>query len=70
MLGMSKGRIALGLLSIVGAVGGLYLDARESEESRKEQKEAAYQAGCEVAKEFYEKKGNPNAKRNKGRKSS
>ena len=63
MLGMSKGRIALGLLSIVGAVGGLYLDAKESEQSRQEQKEAAYKAGCEVARDFYEKKGNPNKRR-------
>lgn len=63
MLGMSKGRMVLGLLSIVGAVGGLYLDAKESEQSRQEQKEAAYKAGCEVARDFYEKKGNPNKRR-------
>lgn len=63
MFGMSKGRIVLGALSILGAVGGLYLDAKESNEMRQEQKQAAYEAGCEVAKEFYEKKGNPNKRR-------
>ena len=62
---MSKGRIALGLLSVAGVIGGMLLDYKESEEAKQEQKEAAYKAGCEVAREFYEKKGNPNAKRKK-----
>ena len=62
---MSKGRILLGLLSVAGVVGGMFLDAKESEEAREEQRQQAYKAGCDVARNFYEKKGNPNQKRNK-----
>lgn len=67
---MSKGRIALGVLSVIGVIGGMALDYKEGEEAKKEQKQAAYKAGCDVAREFYEKKGNPNARRKKGGKSS
>lgn len=68
---MSKGRIALGVLSVIGVIGGMALDYKEGEEAKKEQKQAAYKAGCDVAREFYEKKGNPNARRkSKGGKSS
>lgn len=66
MLGMSKGRLALGLLSVIGVVGGIVLDAKEGQEALEEQKQQAYKAGCDVAREFYEKKGNPNQKRKKG----
>lgn len=67
---MSKGRIALGVLSVIGVIGGMALDYKEGEEAKKEQKQAAYKAGCDVAREFYEKKGNPNRRKNKGGKSS
>lgn len=60
---MSKGRIALGVLSVVGVVGGMFLDYKEGEEAKEEQRQQAYKAGCDVAREFYEKKGNPNKKR-------
>ena len=70
-MAISKGRLALGALSVIGVIGGLILDNQENEQARKDQKQAAYKAGCDVAREFYEKKGNPNARRkNKGGKSS
>ena len=62
---MSKGRIALGALSVVGVIGGMFLDYKEGEQAKEEQRQQAYKAGCDVAREFYEKKGNPNAKRKK-----
>lgn len=70
-MAISKGRLFLGGLSVIGVIGGLILDNQENEQARKDQKQAAYKAGCDVAREFYEKKGNPNARRkNKGGKSS
>ena len=60
---MSKGRIALGILSVAGVVGGMFLDYKEGEEAKEEQRQMAYKAGCDVARDFYEKKGNPNKKR-------
>lgn len=60
---MSKGRLALGALSVVGVIGGMFLDYKEGEQAKEEQKQAAYKAGCDVARDFYEKKGNPNKRR-------
>ena len=64
-MAMSKGRIVLGLLSVAGVVGGMILDNKENEQARQEQKQEAYKASCDVAREWYEKKGNPNARRKK-----
>ena len=66
---ISKGRIALGILSVIGVVGGVALDYKEGEEEKQKQRQEAYKAGCDVAREYYEKKGNPNQKRKKGGKS-
>ena len=62
-MAMSKGRIALGILSVAGVIGGMVLDNKESEQARKEQKQAAYDASCKITKEWYAQKGNPNARR-------
>lgn len=62
---MNWKRILLGGGSLVLSGIGLYLDYKDGEQAKIEQKQAAYDAGCDVAREFYEKKGNPNAKRKK-----
>ena len=68
---MNWKRIFLGGGSLALTGIGLYLDYKDNEQAKKDQKQAAYKAGCDVAREFYEKKGNPNARRkNKGGKSS
>ena len=64
-MAISKGRIALGALSVIGVIGGMILDESDAKKARQEQKQEAYKAGCEVAREFYAKKGNPNARRKK-----
>ncbi len=65
--GMSpEKKIATGLLvgsGIAGFYANIADEKRAKEAQEKAIKEAAYKAGCNVAREFYETKGNPNARR-------
>ena len=66
MLGMSKGRMALAFIAAVGFVGNIVLEAKESEEARLEQQQAAYKGGCDYVKELHSKK-NPKKERKQAR---
>lgn len=70
--GISKGRLALGAVTVASAIGTFVLEQKEAKEAaekcEKWTKEQAYKGGCDYAKEWYAKKGNPNAKRNQAKK--
>lgn len=70
--GVSKGRLALGALSVVGVVGGFFLDQKEAKEAQIKQEEitrqAAYKGGCDQARLYYAQKGNPKKMRKEARK--
>ena len=57
-------KAALGLGALAGIVG-FYAEITDGQRAANDAKQAAYKGGCDVAREFYEKKGNPNAKRKK-----
>ena len=72
--GMSGEKKAALIASGFAAGLGLYAElkdgAREAKKQEQITKQEAYRAGCKVAREFYEAKGNPNARRKKRKKSS
>ena len=69
LTGMStEKKTALGLAAVAGLVG-FYADIVDGERDRKNQEQAAYQGGCDAAREHYAKQ-NPKKERKAKKKSS